>query len=196
MDTKATWEDWATRLVSAATIAALGYFVLFVDFTNQGRIWDKLAAHVPVLARIIPPQASSPGTVIVKGGAGMEQVPLENRTLIAGEAAPQAAAPQAPAQEPQAPAQAAAKAPAPRLNTSLSGFDIHSSPSQTSARLDASAAAQPAAPAQGASAASAAETEPRSAIAAKASYGAASRSEMMGQAAGPVYNLKGKSKKR
>ena len=27
METKATWEDWATRLVSAATIAALGYFV-------------------------------------------------------------------------------------------------------------------------------------------------------------------------
>jgi hypothetical protein len=162
-------------------------------------MWDKLAARVPALAKIIPPAAGPTATVVVKGGAGLEQAPMENRTLVAAEPpAPQAA----PAPAPAAPAAAAAAAPAPvkamptpHLTSSLSGFDVHSAPGQTSAALDASAAAS-AAPDVAPAADAAAQDASAPVIAAKASYGAASRSEMMGQAAGPVYNFKGRSKKR
>ena len=203
MDTKASWEIWVTRLFSAGTVLALVYFVLFVDFSNHGRIWDKLAAHVPVLAKIIPPSAGSQATEVTKGGAGLEKVPIVQRTLITGEPAPAAAAPQpaaASAPETAAAAQPAAKrTPAPHLTSSLTGFDVRSAPSQTSASLDAAPVAQPAAtddPAAAGAAPAPTQAASRSTIAAKATYGAASRSEMMGQAAGPVYNLKGGSKKK
>jgi len=32
-----------TRLLNVATVAVLGYFALFVDFSGHGRMWDKLA---------------------------------------------------------------------------------------------------------------------------------------------------------
>jgi hypothetical protein len=187
--------------LSAATVVALGYFVLFVDFTNHGRVWDMLAARVPVLARIIPSAAHDQSTVVTKSGPAAETA-YGSRTLITAEQA------QAPAEQQPAAASAATAAPAqtagkkmtpPHLTSSLSGFDVRSAPSQTSASLDAAPIAPQAAPAAPA-AAGAAAAQPQDAsgtvIAAKASYGAASRSEMMGQAAGPVYNLKGRSKKK
>ncbi|MCX5797481.1 MAG: hypothetical protein NTY77_18470 [Elusimicrobia bacterium] len=199
MDTNASWEVWATRGISAASIVMLGYFLLFVDFSGHGRVWDKVAARVPMLAKIIPPAAASSATVVVKGGAGIEQVPIVDRTLIASApAAPQPAAAPSPATAAAAPAVAKkAPAPAPHLTSSLTGFDAHSAPSQTSAGLAGSAAAaQDASAAAPAASAAAPQSAPAPAIAAKASYGATSRSEMMGQAAGPVYNFKGGSKKR
>ena len=205
METKATWEDWATRLVSAATIAALGYFVLFVDFTSQGRIWDKLAARVPVLARIVPPLSAAPGTVVVKTMPASED--FGDRTLVMGEQAPQEAPEQAqPASVPaaaQAPAAAAEKKMfAPRLTTSLSQVNINDNSrnrviSVPASQAPAAAAPDRTAPAAGsAPSAAPAEGTASSQLAAKTSYGAASRSEMMGPGAGPVYNLKGKSRKK
>jgi hypothetical protein len=200
MDTKASWEDWATRFVSAASIIALGYFVLFVDFTSQGRFWDKLAARVPALAKLIPPAAGSQATQVVKTMPDAEG--YVDRTLIVGERAPE----QAPAEAPPAavPAQAQAqtqdvkKMAAPRLTSSLTPFNINDNSQNRVISVPVGTAAETAqtqaAPAAAAPAAQ--ETAAPRTIAAKASYGAASRSEMMGQAAGPVYNLKGKSKKK
>jgi hypothetical protein len=189
--------------VSAASIIALGYFVLFVDFTSQGRFWDKLAARVPALAKIIPPAAGSQATTVVKTMPEAEG--YADRTLIVGEqASEESPAATMPAAVPvpaaaQAQAQDVKKMAAPRLTSSLTPFNINDNSRNRVISVPTTQAAADAAQTQAAPAAAAPAPEataaPR-AIAAKASYGAASRSEMMGQAAGPVYNLKGKSKKK
>ena len=202
MDTKASWETWVTRLFSAGTVLALVYFVLFVDFSNHGRIWDKLAAHVPALAKIIPPAAGSQATVVTKGGAGLDEVPIVERTLITAEQHPVSAAAQtstgtAPAAAASAAPAGAKKSAAPHLTRSLTPLNIDDNSQNRIISVPAGQPGQETAQAQSAPAAPPAASEGASggAIAAKSSYGAASRSEMMGQAAGPVYNLTGKRKK-
>jgi|GEM_PF-6225143 len=199
MDTqeKASWEVWVVRLLNVGTVAALGYFVLFVDFSNHGRIWDMLAARVPVLARIIPLSSHGAATVVTKSGPAAEN-PKINRTLIVNEQAPAVAASQHPtAESVPAPAKttAAKGIPTPHLTSSLSPYNIHDNSQNTILSVPAAPAAQqPDQTAEAAPAPAPAQNTSAPVIAAKASYGAASRTEIMGQAAGPVYNLKGKKK--
>jgi len=197
---KAPWEVWASRLVNAVSIAALGYFVLFVDFSNHGRIWDKLAARIPVLAKIIPLASRDSNTQITKNGPAAEDSNVD-RTLIVTEQAP-AQASQPPAVEPIAaatPAQTSKKSsPTPHLTSSLPSYNIHDNSQNTIISVPTSATQQTT---QAAAAPSATTPTPSQnvsapAIAAKASYGTAGRSDIMGQAAGPVYNLTGKGKKK
>jgi hypothetical protein len=207
MDTqkKVSWEVWATRLVSAASILALAYFLLFVDFSNHGSMWDKLVARVPVLAKIIPPASQDSTTMVVKGGAGMDKAASADRTLIVSEPAPEqtapppAAAPVAAPAVAAAPAQTAAKPSlVPHLTTSLSPVDIGDNNVRKTIPGFQPMGEQQAAPAavaaSSATAAAQSQNAPDPAIAAKANYGSASRSEIMGQAAGPVYNLTGRKK--
>ena len=203
MDTeeKASWEVWATRLVSAGTVACLVYFVLFVDFSNHGRIWDKLAARVPALAKIIPAQSPDSGSRFTKSGPTTEDS-IADRTLIVPDHSP-APAKKASAAAPviattSSPQAAQKQSSPPHLTSSLTPYNIDDNSQNTiingpAARakstpqaIQAQAAPTATAPAQTQSSA------PTAVASSKASYGAASRSEMMGQAAGPVYNLTGK----
>jgi hypothetical protein len=184
--------------MGVASVLALVYFALFVDFTNHGCIWDRLSARVPALAKFAPHTAPQDSTTsVIKGGAAQDEAASADRTLIVAEQAPAPSAkPQSPARSPvaaAAPAQAAARpAPTPHLTSSLTPFNIID---DSQSNVIMAPAAQPgaqAAAAQNAAAPASAQSAAAPAVAAKTSYGAASRSEMMGQAAGPVYNLTGK----
>jgi hypothetical protein len=128
----------------------------------------------------------------------MEDSPSADRTLIVAEkaAAPasraQAAAPLVTA----VPAQTARRqTPAPHLTSSLTPFNILDNSQSTRVMVPASAGQGAQQSAQAAAAPSAAAQSQSAAapvVAARSSYGATSRSEMMGQAAGPVYNLTGR----
>jgi len=189
------WEVWATRLLNVGTVVVLGYFVLFIDYSGHGRLWDKVAAYLPGMAstsRGLPaPQRVT--LAAAENGA--------SRSLIAAEkAAPEPA--RAPSPPPIAPEEAAPTqaAPVPHLTSTLRTISTYDANARTSASAGSSfsgSSYQQAAPAASPMpmAGSTSGAAPARKLAAQASYGAASRTEVMGQAAGPVYNFTGNKKR-
>lgn len=185
--------------IVALIVAAGGAAILFTDFSGQGRLWDTLQA------RLSGEQAfeKAPNVGVVKTQVAEE---AGNRMLVVNSAEPETPLAEAP--------KAAAAIPAPRkkewkkgLEGSLNFFDPRSpATSRTSASAQAvnNIPAAPAAPSYepAAAAAAPARSNKVAAGAAQASrasyvhYGGATRSDIMGGGAGPVYNIMGKKKDR
>jgi len=205
-ETADTLELWGTRLLNAGTVVVLAYFVLFINFSGQGRLWDKVVAFMP-------PSVSRGLGLAAPQKVAAAEAPRVTRTLIMTEQSPGSPAPLAEtaiaapavavavAAAAPAPAQEDAQraVPTPHLTSSLSTFDLHSPGTRTSASLASAPAVQSAAapveaPAAQLAGIPAAETVTEADAKSKTSYGSVSRGDMMGRAAGPVYNLKGKRK--
>ncbi len=187
---------WAhlDTLVTALIVAIAGSVVLFTNFSGQGRLWDRIAGNN---ADAAPPAAANVVRVTAPSAAGdrMMVVPPPETA-----AAPTAAVP--------APAKVAAVSPAPapqkpnwikHLTGSLPSYSI-TGPATQHSSAQASAVNAPAASATPAAAA-AEPSQPEVAAAVHAvarpsyvNYGAATRSDIMSSASGPVYNFTGKKK--
>jgi hypothetical protein len=189
------WEVWATRLINFATVAVLAYFILFIDFSNRGRLWDKVAAFIPGVTSQ-GSTMSMPKRVL----AAPQESDVDRTMVLVDHVKSPAADQQAVAAKVSPSAPSGSTGPkammTPHLTSSLPPVSIHTE--QADIMVSAPGAAASNAPQQTAAskaaAASPAVSAPATADATQAiSYGTASRGEVMGRAAGPVYNLKGKS---
>lgn len=192
-------ENVVVKVINAVVFAVVVGSLLFVDFTGRGRLWDTIRGVQKAEVALQAPEK-----------ANVQQAEGGDRFMVTQQEEP--AAEQAPAAQPAQPAQPTAselaaqvpdisgtKARSPRrLTTSLSGLNDPSRQAsmQTSASIDGSTYRQQApAAAQEAPTGSAytAEmpTDEQAAKAIAARYARTARADMMGRAAGPVYNLKG-----
>ncbi|MCX5794239.1 MAG: hypothetical protein NTY77_01930 [Elusimicrobia bacterium] len=176
---------FATVVVVACVVAGF-----FVGLSFIGRAPQQPA---PAARRAFPRRA--PGEPAVPAPAG----PKQEETLVT-DPLPSASEPIAPAAEPAPVAAPMTSAPAKHLVVTRPFVDITSSrrkvffPPQTGAQPAIAQAASPAEPAP--QAAPQDSPQPRAAAATAATgYGMATRDQIMGQAAGPVYNLKARSRK-
>ncbi|MDD5657231.1 MAG: hypothetical protein PHF00_08250 [Elusimicrobia bacterium] len=185
------WETWAGRVLSAATAGALLAFILFYDMPGRGRLWDSLIALMPFASASYGHNHPAPrkvGLMVKEATQDRTMVVLPDKLTAAEPSAePQPAEPRAPAEP------AAVRTPVPHLNTQLRTFSTYEERNRTSAVYVAPA--QTPAPDSSEPQPAAAPGAPAN-VAARAGYGAASRNEVMGRAAGPVYNIKGKAKRR
>ena len=183
------WETWMMRIINAAALLLLTYLALNVDFSGRGSLWDKLKGGAP------PASADSRPLFTAHPPAAVDAPQKEPDRILAFETAPSPAEPSlrksAAPQKPSLPQAPARETPVPHLTSTLPPFKIYEGNQHTSANLSETTAPQPM-PSQpqtrpGASAAAPSKSSP---VAATPRYGASSRSEVMGKAAGPVYNLK------
>ncbi len=186
------WEVWGTRIISALSTTAILYCALTFELPGGGRLLDKLSAYIPRSAAPAGLSMQAPSKA-----AMTQTTSAPNLTPALAEKTEPVQALPAPAKA--APTETVAATPTPHLTTTLRTVPIHDDNSQTSASVsvDAPMAAPAAdqAPSQSPTAASPlqvnAASQPRPIT---VSYGNASRSEIMGKAAGPVYNLKDSGK--
>lgn len=193
-------ENVVVKVINAVVFAVVVGSLLFVDFTGRGRLWDTIRGV----------QKAEVATLAAPDKANVQQAEGGDRFMVAQQEEP--AAEQAPEAQPAQPAQPTAselaaqvpdisgsKARSPRrLSTSLSGLNDPSrqASQQTSASIDGSAYRQqaPAAAQEaptGAAYTAEMPTDEQAAKAIAARYARTARADMMGRAAGPVYNLKG-----
>lgn len=200
IETASKFETYGVKLFNAATIAAVAYLVLFVDISGRGRGIDVLKGLVGSSTAASGPTLSKPHVVVVNG--------LEadsSRMMVTPEQGPATQASVERQRGPTAAELAAGVAPvggakedSRRLKGSLES--IGEFVTGSGAVTQRSAAQANNAPtyqttsygggADATIAASNAAADARSA-GAQARYGSAGRNDMMGRAAGPVYNLKG-----
>lgn len=192
-------ENFLVKLLHGAVLAVAAYSLLTIDFAGRGRLIDQIrgkkespadvaALAAPTKANLQRADGRDRLIEVAPPAVVPEQIPAERqRSLTAAELA---------AQIPDVNGRTA-NGPK-RLTTKLTSLDDPSrSASQTSAAgaesspayIEASAVAAPTAGGSDYSAAPPSQDEPRKARAVASRYGGSGRSDMMGNSAGPVYNI-------
>lgn len=200
--------DGVTQLIETAAgwacVALALYVLAFVDLTGNGRLVDALRGALEERPAQSWRGPMAVKTVVVPVNTVNQERREQNRMLLIPDAdEPEVAvAVRAEAAQPAFPAAAAAAASAPAWKRSLAGglrklriYGKGEERSSASAYVQAPARAEEGAAAAGAEARSAARSGGASARAGYVNYGRATRSDIMGGAAGPVYNFRRNSKR-
>lgn len=190
-------ENLLVRLLHGAVIAITAWSVLTIDFTGRGRLIDRLRGVEK--GAVADAELSAPQKAKLNGAGSQDRVMAVAGDLGSEQAAERRGAMSAAELAAQVPDVASALGKPKRLSTKLASLDDPSrmASQQTSAMaapapayVEAAAVAAPAPAGTSYSIEPPSADEPqRRAVASR--YGSG-RGDMMGRAAGPVYNIKKK----